>query len=44
MTKDLAILVKGNNNVKEGTDYQVTEKFMDDIDTHFQTEWSRIMN
>ena len=44
MTKDLAILVKGTNKVKEGDDYLVTEAFMDSIDSHFQAEWSRIMS
>lgn len=29
MTKDLAILVKNTNNVKENTDYLVTEAFME---------------
>jgi isocitrate dehydrogenase len=29
MTKDLAILVKNTNNVKEKTDYLVTEAFME---------------
>lgn len=36
MTKDLAILVKNSNKVKEGTDYMVTEAFMDAIDIQFQ--------
>lgn len=44
MTKDLAILATGRNNVKEGQDYMVTEAFMDAIDAHFQAEWSKIMN
>ena len=43
MTKDLAILVKGTNQVKEGTDYLVTEGFMDKVDQNFQLEWSKIM-
>lgn len=43
-TKDLAILALGRNDVKEGTDYQVTEAFMDAIDRHFQQEWSKIMS
>jgi len=42
-TKDLAILAKNTNNVKEGTDYLVTEAFMDAVDQHFQIEWSKIM-
>ena len=42
-TKDLAILAKGTNNVKEGADYMVTEAFMDAIDKNFQVEWSKIM-
>ena len=44
MTKDLAILATGRNNVKEGQDYMVTEAFMDAVDAHFQAEWSKIMN
>lgn len=43
MTKDLAILVKGSNNVSEGSDYLVTEGFMDKVDVNFQQEWSKIM-
>lgn len=43
MTKDLAILVKGSNDVKEGTDYLVTEGFMDKVDQNFQIEWAKIM-
>jgi isocitrate dehydrogenase len=35
MTKDLAILVKDTTKVKEGTDYMVTEAFMDAIDKQF---------
>ena len=31
-TKDLAILATGRSDVKEGTDYLVTEAFMDQID------------
>lgn len=34
-TKDLAILAKGTNQVKEGADYLVTEAFMDAVDQHF---------
>jgi len=44
MTKDLALLVKGTNKVKEGEDYLVTEAFMDSVDAHFQAEWSKIMS
>ena len=44
MTKDLAILVKNTNKVKEGSDYLVTEAFMDAIDTQFQADWGKIMN
>ena len=40
MTKDLAILALGTNQVKEGTDYLVTEAFMDKIDSNFQKAWS----
>ena len=43
MTKDLACLVKGTNKVTEGTDYLVTEAFMDKIDQNFQIEWAKIM-
>ena len=43
MTKDLAILVKGTSKVAEGSDYLVTEAFMDKIDQNFQIEWSKIM-
>jgi isocitrate dehydrogenase len=42
-TKDLAILALGRNDVKEGTDYLVTEAFMDAVDQHFRAEWSKIM-
>jgi isocitrate dehydrogenase len=44
MTKDLSILVKNTTKVKEGTDYQVTEAFMESIDKNFQAEWSKIMH
>ena len=44
MTKDLAILATGKWDVKEGTDYLVTEAFMDAIDSKFQAEWSKIMS
>lgn len=43
MTKDLAILAHGRNDVKEGTDYLITEAFMDKIDANFQERWGRIM-
>lgn len=43
MTKDLAILVKGTNKVKEGTDYLVTEAFMDAVDKNFKEQWGKIM-
>ena len=42
-TKDLAILALGTNKVKEGTDYLVTEAFMDKIDANFQHEWAKVM-
>ena len=42
-TKDLAILALGRGDVKEGSDYLVTEAFMDAIDKNFQAEWSKIM-
>jgi len=44
MTKDLAILVKGSNKVKEGSDYLVTEAFMDQVDKNFQESWGKIMH
>jgi isocitrate dehydrogenase len=44
MTKDLAILVKNTNKVKEGSDYLVTEAFMDAVDKRFQADWSKIMH
>ena len=43
MTKDLAILALGRSDVKEGSDYLVTEAFMDKVDINFQTKWSNIM-
>ena len=43
-TKDLAILSLGRNDVKEGSDYLVTEAFMDKIDANFQQEWAKIMS
>jgi isocitrate dehydrogenase len=42
-TKDLAILALGRSDVKEGSDYLVTEAFMDKIDANFQQEWAKIM-
>lgn len=42
-TKDLAILALGRSDVKEGTDYLVTEAFQDKIDANFQQEWAKIM-
>lgn len=44
MTKDLAILVKKTNAVKENDDYLVTEAFMDKVDENFRAEWSKIMS
>jgi len=44
MTKDLSILVKNTTKVKEGTDYQVTEAFMESIDANFKVAWGKIMN
>jgi len=43
MTKDLALLATGRWDVKENTDYLVTEAFMEQVDVHFQQEWSKIM-
>ena len=39
MTKDLAILATGRNDVKEGKDYLVTEAYMDKIDSIFKAKW-----
>lgn len=44
MTKDLAILSLGRSDVKEGSDYLVTEAFMDKVDVNFQSKWSNIMS
>lgn len=41
MTKDLAILAKNSWDVKEGTDYQQTEAFMDSIDAIFKDKWDK---
>ena len=43
MTKDLAILALNKNDVKEGSEYLITEAFMDKIDAHFQESWGKIM-
>jgi len=32
MTKDLAITIKGNANVKKGKDFVKTEDYMDKVD------------
>uniref|UniRef100_A0A7S3XAM8 isocitrate dehydrogenase (NADP(+)) n=1 Tax=Strombidinopsis acuminata TaxID=141414 RepID=A0A7S3XAM8_9SPIT len=42
-TKDLAILALDRWDVKENTDYLVTEAFMEKIDENFRQEWSKIM-
>ena len=42
MTKDLAILATGRNDVKEGKDYLVTEAYMDKIDTLFKAKWEKV--
>jgi isocitrate dehydrogenase len=42
MTKDLAILATGRWDVKEGVDYQVTEKFQDDIDATFKAKYNKV--
>jgi len=44
MTKDLAILALGKSNVKEGSEYLVTEAFMDKVDLKFQQKWAEIMS
>lgn len=43
MTKDLAILATGRNDVKEGKDFLVTEAYMDKIDEIFKSKWSKIV-
>lgn len=43
MTKDLAILVKNTNKVSEGSDYLVTQAFMEAVDKEFQARWSKIV-
>ena len=43
MTKDLAILATGRNDVKEGKDYLVTEAYMYKIDTLFKAKWQKIV-
>lgn len=42
-TKDLAILALNKWDVKENSDYLVTEAFMEKIDENFRQEWSKIM-
>jgi isocitrate dehydrogenase len=42
MTKDLAILATGRNDVKEGKDYLVTEAYMDKIDSLFKAKWEKV--
>lgn len=42
MTKDLAILVKGTSNLKEGKDFLVTEKYMEQVDKVFAQKWAKI--
>ena len=44
MTKDLAILVKNTNKVAEGTDYLVTQAFMEAVDKNFQQKWAKIVS
>ena len=41
MTKDLALLVKGTNDVKEGRDYQITDDFMLSVDRVFKEKWNK---
>jgi hypothetical protein len=43
MTKDLAILSLGKNDVKEGSEYLITEAFLDKVDDNFQHTWGQIM-
>ena len=44
MTKDLAILALNKNNVKEGSDYLITEAYLDKVDANFQKAWGKIMH
>ena len=41
-TKDLAILATGKHHteLKEGSDYMVTEAFMDAVDNRFRAKWN----
>jgi isocitrate dehydrogenase len=41
MTKDLALLVKGTSDVKEGRDYLITDDFMLAIDKVFKEKWTK---
>jgi hypothetical protein len=41
MTKDLALLATGRNDVKDGIDYLNTESFMNKIDEHFKPKWEK---
>ena len=44
MTKDLAILVKNTSKVAEGSDYLVTQAFMEAVDKNFQQKWAKIVS
>lgn len=44
MTKDLAIIVNNNWNVKEGKDYMVTEGYMEKVDEIFQKKWKHVVS
>ena len=41
MTKDLAILATGRWDVKEGSDYLVTEAFMNKVDDKYKQRWAK---
>lgn len=43
MTKDLAIVALNKWDVKEGQDYAVTEKYMEEVDRRFQEHWRKVV-
>jgi isocitrate dehydrogenase len=43
MTKDLAIVATGRWDVKEGVDFDVTEKYMETVDKNFQNYWKKVV-
>ena len=44
MTKDLAIVALNRWDVKEGVDYAITEKYMEEVDKNFQKEWAKVVS